>query len=86
MIQRQKILAPKMLADTLARRRRHNTYNFRSRRLDESRPKRSSKPTCARTRGFRLGRGLSGLYGPPLYCKRKVQMVIWSAPVYPAFL
>jgi hypothetical protein len=30
--------------------------------------------------------GLLVMYGPPLRCKRKMTVVVWSAQMYPAFL
>ena len=26
-----------------------------------------------------------GMYGPPQNCKRKIEMTVWSAPMYSAF-
>jgi hypothetical protein len=28
----------------------------------------------------------TGMYGPPLHCKRKKRMTVWSAQMYPAFV
>jgi len=30
--------------------------------------------------------GQFGMYGPPLRCKRKMTVTVWSAQMYPAFL
>jgi hypothetical protein len=41
---------------------------------------------CLRLTDDLHGCRLYGMYGPPLYCKRKVKMTVWSAQMYPAFV
>src|SRR4029077_5086208 len=77
---------------TLLRSRRHLALHFRSANLFHSRSPFRAPPVRLSWGAYRipLETGLLipsiiGMYGPPQNCKRKIEMTVWSAPMYSAF-